>query len=564
MKKLTAFVLIVLGAPVWWWSYCKVDSARSINIEDYLSKSAGIRPPPNSFNALLEKAKESNNRRLFTLLTGFVPITVHRPGSEFTVKVPGDLDPSLVQQNVASTDDTHAVLAAKAFANPALQKVLSSFPNILLKNYFQEVGAVVYVPGDIETRVDWNALEDQHVRVRLGTIVQHAILAHDQLPELLRRKKLLIDAGVLEAPEPTREEIEADARMENETFPAHLELEQATPYYSAPPDVVGRDRNRFQLGELPAGSTVLVYEKSALARACHITDESRAVAGWIDVPGAAPDCGLPPTPPERQREKLAALPRDWVSAEDNRELARRAQEIEDATINPVNPTLAATLQFSEIYAVPFTIAFVAWCVFVIVRSQVQNRRLERYSQLLPTRPGFGVADFGVPHCRFERLGPGSFRVTLRNNGYSAVGALVSFLAVPSLAILYFFFGGVSTWFAVILTITAEAWLFSLYREPSWIEVHPDTLIINGVALERDYFGSFHVHGPAQAQLGYEYGMRNYWLPGWWRTLEVTEIASALNTHISIRAVISPRPDTPERPDTPNPGPDLREKRPNKY
>jgi hypothetical protein len=561
IKKLTTLALIVLGAPLWWWSYWRLDSKEVHRHQGLFSKSTGVRPPPNSFNALLEKAKESGNRRLFNLLTGFAPITVHRPGSEFTVKVPGDLDTSLVQQDVASTDDTHGVLAAKSYANPALQRVLNSWPEIDLQDRFQETIAI-YVPGDIDSRFDWNAAGDQRVRVRLGTFVKHVILPQNLLPELLRRKKLLLDAGVLEAPEPTREEIEADAREEEQAYPVRLTLEQTAPYFLLPPDLA-QNRTLFKRGELSAGSTVLVYATNSVGHTCHVTDESGSVAGWIDAPREPTDCGLPPPPPERQREKLVALPRNWVNAEDNRELERRAQQIEDATINPVEPVLASTLQFSEIYAVPFTIVFVAWCVFAIVRSQLQNARLERYSQLLPTRPWFDVADFGVPHSRFERLGPGSFRVTLRNNNYSGAAAVISFFAVPTLAILYFFFGGLSTWFPVILTITAAAWLFSMYREPSSIEVHPDTIVINGALMERDHFGSFHVHGRRQIQLGYEYGMRNYWLPGGWPTLEVTEIASALNTYISIRPVISTQPDPPK------PGPipidiDLRKKRPDKY
>lgn len=222
---------------------------------------------------------------------------------------------------------------------------------------------------------------------------------------------------------------------------------------------------------------------------------------------------------------------------------------------PMDSNVAASLQLSEDYARPFTFLFVGWCVLGLARNGIRNARMERYRQRAPTRQGYAIADFGVPHCRFETLGgDGSFRVTLRNNNYSATGCVLSVFTVPALAILYFFFGGLSMAFLVILTITAAAYLFSFYRVPSHIEVHPDTIVINGVPLERDHFGSFNIHG--RSQLGYEYGMRNYWFPGTWSTLEVTEMASALNTHISIR------PGTP----TPAPTPeDLREKRrPDKY
>jgi hypothetical protein len=161
---------------------------------------------------------------------------------------------------------------------------------------------------------------------------------------------------------------------------------------------------------------------------------------------------------------------------------------------------------------------------------------------VPARAGYGVADFGVPHCRYERT-PAGFTVTLRNNNYGASGCLLSMLTVPALGILYYFFGGLSTLFLVILTITVAAIYFSYYRVPSRIEVATDTITINGTRHERDHFGSFNVR--ARKQLGYQYGLRNYWLAGDWTDLEVTEIASALNAHISIApasAAPQPSPD----------------------
>jgi hypothetical protein len=546
MKKLVALAFVVFGLPLWWWSYWKIDSELPINTHDYLSNAIGdVRPTPDSFNGLLQQAEKSDNRRLFKLLKGFSPITVRRPGADIVAKVPGDLTPYAVM--AGSTDDSWGTLSGKAAEthNAALQNLLRSLGTtaVFLKGYAPGRDASIFAAGDILTRFDWNAQGDQKVR---GSDGRHLTLTFDGLQELKRRKQALIAAGVIEAPAPSQEEIESDAR-EEAAFPPHMQLERETPYSGSADE---GQRAQYQKGAFPAGSTVAVYEVTRSGRACLIGDESSGLTGWIDAPFQG--CGLSYGQPPQRPQTTVSLPPNWITDSDKRELESRGQQIQDAIAHPIDPTVASSLKLCEQYIPLFSAVFIGWCVLGLATGGIRNARLRNYKQMAPTRRGYGVADFGVPHCRFEPTAGGGFNVTLRNNYYSRVGCLFAFLTVPALGILYYFFGGASTSFLVILTVTVAVVFFSFYRAPSRIEVTSDTITINGTRLERDHFGNFHVHG--RQQLGYQHGLRNYWLPGSWTNVEVTEIASALNAHL----VFAPAPK-------PQPSPrDLRQNRPTDF
>jgi len=222
--------------------------------------------------------------------------------------------------------------------------------------------------------------------------------------------------------------------------------------------------------------------------------------------------------------------------------------------HPVDPAVGSTLVGCQLYAGPFALVFVGWCSIDLLIHGIEIARLKRVQQFAPTRPGYGVADFGVPYCRYEPAATGGgFKVTVKNNNYGSSGCLVSTVTIPTLGILYYFFGGVSTAFLVFLVATVAGLYFSFHRVPSRIEVRGDTIIINGTRLERDHFKSFNVH--ARRQLGYQYGLQNYWFPGTWTEVEVTAIASALNAHFLIASA--------DEGATPDPD-DLRNRRPSDF
>jgi len=143
------------------------------------------------------------------------------------------LDHAQAQQG-NSTDDDHVALerTAKEVGNTELENLLHGFQPITLNGDSPDSGGSVWVPGDVKTRIDWNGRAPQKVRIWNGA---HVTLAPEQLLELTSRKQALISAGVVEAPAPTQEAIDADARTEAVYTPQSAPPQTTTPTAPAPP-----------------------------------------------------------------------------------------------------------------------------------------------------------------------------------------------------------------------------------------------------------------------------------------------------------------------------------------
>jgi len=132
-------------------------------------------------------------------------------------------------------------------------------------------------------------------------------------------------------------------------------------------------------------------------------------------------------------------------------------------------------------------------------------------------PAFVEAEYGVPHCKFERT-PEGFKVHFNKTSLhvnKVVGTGNPLLMVG---------GGIAA-------LTQKA------GSGTNIEVTRDAVIIDGKRLARKDFGHFgigkgwEVQGYTTSVLSYQYGRRSFDFGGAWKQAEATEVASALNDHL---------------------------------
>jgi hypothetical protein len=141
-----------------------------------------------------------------------------------------------------------------------------------------------------------------------------------------------------------------------------------------------------------------------------------------------------------------------------------------------------------------------------------------------------AAEWGVPHCKFERRADG-FTVTFNRSpewlekisamtGNKESGALFALVLLP----------------VVLIAMIAYA-IFG----NSKIEVGPEFIIIDGKKLVRKDFSGFSVHHTLKIHgkedtlgiLGFRYGARSFSLGGTWPEGLAQEVASALNRHLRL-------------------------------
>ena len=140
---------------------------------------------------------------------------------------------------------------------------------------------------------------------------------------------------------------------------------------------------------------------------------------------------------------------------------------------------------------------------------------------------FVKAEYGVPHCNFERT-PEGFRVTFNRAGLGS-HAVVSGLSNPS--------GGAAAVGSLVGLVAVGA--FALAKKAgkgTTIEVTRRAVIIDDKKMTRRDFVQFSVaktwkagnRADTLAVLGYQYGSRSFEFGGAWDEGQAAEVASSLN------------------------------------
>lgn len=135
--------------------------------------------------------------------------------------------------------------------------------------------------------------------------------------------------------------------------------------------------------------------------------------------------------------------------------------------------------------------------------------------------------YGVPHVQqFQRTEDG-FIV-----GFSRTPMWLNRMADASGAS-----GGAAILMLPVLLIGLAIQAILRLRGGTTITVTPDNVVIDGKALSRSTFGSFHLGGTWQinglriAVLGYTFGNKSFSFGGSWPEHEAYEVAAALNRHL---------------------------------
>jgi hypothetical protein len=168
------------------------------------------------------------------------------------------------------------------------------------------------------------------------------------------------------------------------------------------------------------------------------------------------------------------------------------------------------------------------------------------------------AEYGVPHCKFERTTHG-FKVSFNKatSGRISWAVLTGFPGIPiAMLVLGLAIGGFGVFMGVVLPIVGIVLL--LKCNETKIEVTPDAIIIDNAILSRKDFVSFSVGGTTEQKgrrpsveartIGYTYGLRSFSFGGVWKNPgEAEEVANALNAHLR---------NTPRAGDAAQPSPEV--------
>jgi hypothetical protein len=155
------------------------------------------------------------------------------------------------------------------------------------------------------------------------------------------------------------------------------------------------------------------------------------------------------------------------------------------------------------------------------------------------------ADYGIPHCKFERNGDGSFSVEFWR------APVWSYALIPAVCIIALIVagsaaarGGGFMGFLTVLGVCGAGIYFGLRAVVPVIKiiVSPDTVTINGKAYSRAGFGSFVQYGSSNIKsgkntvtlhkLGFQFGNRSFPCGGAWGSeRNLMEFTSSLNSHL---------------------------------
>jgi hypothetical protein len=452
------------------------------------------------------------------------------------------------QESIWSTIADYPVLKQKAAetGNTELQALLQGFSPIALKGPTGSASDEVYVPGDIDSTFDWKAQTDQKVRLRNG---HHVVVTSEQLQELANRKQKLLANRVLEAPQPTQEQIDADVRAEAAYWdnlkasppPGTSENPQTQappphPVEVTPSNSPANPEPRSIVAIAPDTNFLTTIETIALGVAALVLlafNPRTSVVGLAFVVLGAPVWW-------------------WMS----QSISGNLNEFSDPS-----SIGSAVLHSARSYIRPFSVFWVLFFVISFIRHVYRSK---------PARTsGSGAhiqAEGGVPHCRLvlnngHDHGQG-FKVDLFNSNGTDLGKMVLVLLGITLAIWYFV-SGVTPTFMLVLVLGSALAYFVARRPHTQIEVNPSSVIIDGSPLERAEFRSFYLWSPRL--LGCEYGLQRFHFGGDWNPEKATEIAAALNLHL-VRTPITgpPIPKTPARPAVPTSPEDSTPRRKQKY
>lgn len=147
------------------------------------------------------------------------------------------------------------------------------------------------------------------------------------------------------------------------------------------------------------------------------------------------------------------------------------------------------------------------------------------------KAGYAVADYGVPHCHYEKTDEG-FIVTFNKTHVGFHSAMDRLGGGKK--------SGVEAFGALIgLIFVAVGWGIHKSAGGTKIEVTRDAVIIDDKKMSRDDFGGFNVDSTFKggsrsdtiATLGYQFGNRSFAFGGAWPEGQATEVASSLNRHL---------------------------------
>jgi hypothetical protein len=154
------------------------------------------------------------------------------------------------------------------------------------------------------------------------------------------------------------------------------------------------------------------------------------------------------------------------------------------------------------------------------------RRLTRRPAV--EKPEFEEAEYGVPHCKFEKRPDGftasfnrpptfisAMQASSSHKDTGAIAGLIVLVFLIIFSISFFIFGGTT------------------------VEVTKDAVVIDKKKLKRADFGGFAIDHSTKiegnkdtlAVLGYMYGRRKFPFGGAWPEGQASEVASALNAHL---------------------------------
>jgi hypothetical protein len=169
--------------------------------------------------------------------------------------------------------------------------------------------------------------------------------------------------------------------------------------------------------------------------------------------------------------------------------------------------------------------WLTWAAIIGLSLWLLRRMLRRPAV---EKPEFEEAEYGVPHCKFEKRADGftaSFNrpptfisamdAQSSHKDTGAIAALIVLVFTIIFSIGFFIFGGTT------------------------VEVTKDAVIIDKKKLKRADFGGFVVEHTTKiegkrdtlAVLGYMYGRRTFPFGGAWPEGQASEVASALNAHL---------------------------------
>jgi hypothetical protein len=141
-----------------------------------------------------------------------------------------------------------------------------------------------------------------------------------------------------------------------------------------------------------------------------------------------------------------------------------------------------------------------------------------------------AAEYGVPHCKFQRT-PEGFTVSF-NQLPEWLQKLMAMSSGKESGLVGALMG---------LFICLPAMIFNANFGGTKIEVTPELVVIDGKKLNRKDFGGFLIkytlklHGKEEtlAVLGFSYGARSFSFGGCWPEGIAAEVAAALNRHLRI-------------------------------